>query len=106
MGIGVTVAPGAERPDRPAPGRIGADMRLDLVGGDAQRNAEITRSILSGEMGAKRDIVLLNAASCFVIAGKAASIADGILLAAEMIDSKKADAKLKEFIRATNEVSR
>ena len=80
--------------------------RDDLVGGDAQRNAEITRSILSGEMGAKRDIVLLNAASCFVIAGKAASIADGILLAAEMIDSKKADAKLKEFIRATNEVSR
>lgn len=80
--------------------------REDLVGGDARRNAEITRNILSGEMGAKRDIVLLNAASCFVIAGKAASIADGILLAAEMIDSKKADAKLKEFIRATNEVSR
>ena len=80
--------------------------REDLIGGDAQRNAEITRNILSGEMGAKRDIVLLNAASCFVIAGKVASVADGILLAAEMIDTKEAYKKMKEFIQATNEVSK
>lgn len=80
--------------------------REDLVGGDAQRNAEITRNILSGEMGAKRDIVLLNAASCFVIAGKTASVADGILLAAKMIDTKEAYKKMKEFIQATNEVSK
>lgn len=76
----------------------------ELTGGDGAENAEITRQILSGTLhGAKRDIVLLNAALGLYTGGKAATIADGVTLAAEIIDSGKAYAKMEEFAKATNE---
>ncbi len=75
----------------------------DLVGGDAVQNAQITRAILSGEKNAKRDVVLLNAGACLYMAGKAGSIADGIKLAAQTIDSGAAMKKMEAFVRATNE---
>ena len=75
----------------------------DLLGGDPDENAAITRSILSGkEQGAKRSAVLLNAGAALYIADKAPSLAEGIKLAAELIDSGKAEAKLDEFIAASN----
>lgn len=77
----------------------------DLLGGDGAENAEIVRSIFSGEKGAKRDIVVLNSACGIYISGKAASIAEGIKIAENMIDSKKAMEKLEAMIKKTKELS-
>ena len=74
----------------------------DLVGGDPAENAEITKAILKGEKGFKRDAVLLNAGASFYINEKAVSIQDGIRLAADIIDSGKAYRKLEEFIKESN----
>lgn len=77
--------------------------KKDIVGGSAEENAQITRNILNGtEQGAKRNVVLMNAGAALYISGKAASIADGIKLAAEMIDSGKAMATLEAYIAASN----
>ena len=77
----------------------------DLVGGDAAANAVIARSILGGGQGAKRDIVLLNAGACLHLAGRAASFAEGVALAAAAIDSGAALRTLEAFVRATREAS-
>jgi anthranilate phosphoribosyltransferase len=61
-----------------------------LKGGDAVANAAIVRSVLAGEQGPRRDIVLLNAAYALLAAGKAASAAEGVTMAAEAIDSGRA----------------
>ncbi len=75
----------------------------EIVGGTADENAAITCGILTGEIvGAKRDIVLMNAGCALYIYGKVESIAEGVALAAEMIDSGKASAKLEQFIDFTN----
>ncbi len=75
--------------------------KSDIVGGTPAENAQITRAILRGEKGPKRDIVLMNAGAALYIAGKAKSHESGILLAAELIDSGAAMLKLEEFIRET-----
>jgi len=78
----------------------------ELVGGDAQENAKIARSILTGkEQGPKREIVLLNAAACLYMAGKTDSVKAGIDLAAKIIDNGSAERKLEEFVRVSNEVA-
>ena len=76
---------------------------FDLVGGDAAVNATIAQGILRGEKGPKRDIVLLNAAACLYLAGKADTLFDGFSLATEMIDSGKAYRQMESFVKATNE---
>ena len=73
-----------------------------LTGGTPAENAAITRDILDGKLGAKREAVLLNAGAGLYIAGKAASFKDGVMLAAALIDSGKAKAKLEEFIVQSN----
>ena len=80
-----------------------ADCR-DLVGGDKAVNAKITESILAGEKGAKRNAVVLNAGMSLHLAKPELSIADGIKLAEELIDTGKAAAKLAEFVKLSNEV--
>ena len=71
----------------------------DLKGDDAPTNAAILRSVLAGDdCGAKRDVVLLNAGAAIMAAGRSASIADGIELAREAIDSGEAIAKLDKLI--------
>jgi anthranilate phosphoribosyltransferase len=70
-----------------------------LKGGTAQENAKITRDILDGKKGAKRDIVILNAAYALIAAGKVMKPDDGIKLAEESIDSGKAKEKLAELIK-------
>lgn len=76
----------------------------DLVGGTPAENAEITRAILSGaDKGAKRDAVLINAGAALKIAGKASTIAEGIALAAQTIDSGAAAKRLDEFIAASKQ---
>ena len=75
----------------------------DISGGSGEDNAKITLGILKGEIkDARRDVVLLNAGCGLYVAGKADSIADGVKLAAELIDSGKAMAQLNSFIEATN----
>ena len=66
------------------------------------QNAQITRAILSGEKGPKRDAVLLNAGASLYIGGKAESFEDGVKLAAELIDSGKALETLEKFIEVSN----
>ena len=74
----------------------------DLAGSDRAANAEIVRRLLCGEeRGPKRDAVLLNAAAALFVAGKTKSLVAGWEQGAELIDSGKAGAKLKELIAAT-----
>ncbi|MDC7293166.1 anthranilate phosphoribosyltransferase [Butyrivibrio sp. DSM 10294] len=76
--------------------------KKDLLGGTPEENAKITRKILAGEKGPKRDAVLMNAGASLYIGGKAASFAEGIKLAAEIIDSGKATETLNKFIEVSN----
>lgn len=62
----------------------------DLLGGDAQENAQIILNILNKEQGAKRDIVLLNSAAALVVSGIAKDFKDGVKKAQESIDSGRA----------------
>jgi len=71
----------------------------DLVGGEPAENAAITRALLAGEKGSKRDIVLLNAAFGIMAGGKAENPKDGLALAVESIDSGKALAKLEALAK-------
>jgi anthranilate phosphoribosyltransferase len=77
-------------------------QKADLVGGAPAENAQITRNILAGEKGPKRDAVLMNAGAALYIGGKAASMKEGIAKAAELIDSGKALATLEQFIEVSN----
>ncbi len=61
-----------------------------LTGGDAQLNAAITISVLGGEPGPARDVVLLNAGAALFVAGRAADVAEGVALAAASIDTGRA----------------
>lgn len=76
----------------------------DLKGGAPEENAAITRAILSGEKGHKRNAVLMNAGAALYIGGKAESMKDGIALAAELIDSGKALETLERFIAVCDEL--
>ena len=74
-----------------------------LTGGTPAENAEITKAILKGEeKGPKRQAVCLNAGATLYIAGKAASIEEGVKLAESLIDSGAALKKLGEFVEETN----
>ncbi len=72
-----------------------------LVGGDAKTNARITKNILKGEKGPKRNIVLINAGAALMAANKADNIENGIKLAENAIDSGDAEAKLNALIDFT-----
>lgn len=74
----------------------------ELKGGTPAENAEITRNILKGEKGPKRNAVLMNAGAALYIGGKADSFKAGIELAAEIIDSGKAAETLEKFIEVSN----
>ncbi len=73
-----------------------------LKGGDAVANAVIVKAVLAGEQGPRRDIVLLNAAYALVAAGKAATPAEGMTLAAESIDSGRALQQMEKLAALTN----
>ncbi|MEQ2577367.1 anthranilate phosphoribosyltransferase [Hominiventricola aquisgranensis] len=73
-----------------------------LKGGTPEENAAITRAILAGEKGVRRDAVLLNAGAGLYVGGKADSLADGVKLAATLIDEGMAQQTLNAFIRESN----
>lgn len=76
--------------------------REDLAGGTPEENAAITRSILNGETGCRRHAVLMNAGAALYIGGKADTLADGITLAGELIDSGRAAGTLETMITVSN----
>jgi anthranilate phosphoribosyltransferase len=73
-----------------------------LRGGDAGANAAALKAVLQGEKGPYRDIAVLNAAAALVVAGKAATLADGVKLAGHTIDSGTAEAALDRLIAVSN----
>ncbi|CAN5700994.1 anthranilate phosphoribosyltransferase [soil metagenome] len=82
------------------PAELGVDRATlsDLQGGDAEASAHIARAVLSCERGPKRDVVLLNAGAALEVAGRSASMADGVALAADTIDSGAAAAALERWV--------
>ena len=76
--------------------------KAELVGGSPAENAAITRAILAGEKGPKRDAVLMNAGAALFLGGKTESMADGIRLAGELIDSGAAARTLEKLIEVSN----
>src|SRR5438128_2293108 len=74
----------------------------DLRGGAPQHNAGLMRSLLGGDGGPLRDIVLLNSGAALVIAGQAADLASGIELAARSLDSGAAQQVLEDLVARTN----
>ncbi|MCG2721098.1 MAG: anthranilate phosphoribosyltransferase [Thermodesulfovibrionales bacterium] len=74
----------------------------DLKGGNKEENAGITTAILRGEQGPKRNIVLMNSALAFIVAGKTGAYSTALDIAADSIDSGKAREKLEEVKRVSN----
>ncbi len=74
-----------------------------LKGGDAATNAAAIRTLLQGEPGPYRDIVLLNTAAALIVAGKADGLPDGIAKAAASIDSGRAAQALDRLVAVTND---
>ncbi len=77
-------------------------QKEDLVGGTPEENAKITLDILRGEKGHKRNAVLLNAGAALYIGGRAASMKEGVELAASLIDSGAALGTLEKLIEVSN----
>ncbi len=78
--------------------------RSELIGGLPEENASITRAILDGKRGAKRDATLLNAGASLYIAGKSDSISGGVELASELIDSGRARDTLERFVALSHDM--
>ena len=74
----------------------------DLRGGDAQHNAGIARSVLNGDTGPVRDVVVLNAGAGLFIAGRESTVARGVAMAAEAIDSGRASQVLAHLVAVSN----
>jgi anthranilate phosphoribosyltransferase len=77
----------------------------DLIGGDVDENVAITRAILGGESGPKRDAAVVNAAPALVVAGLAEGFVDGVELAVRTIDSGAAEKTLDRAIAFSEELA-
>lgn len=77
----------------------------DLKGAGPEENAKALRSLLEGESGPYRDVVLFNIAAALMVAEKVSNLKEGVALAAEVIDSGEALAKLDGLIRVTNSLN-
>jgi anthranilate phosphoribosyltransferase len=75
----------------------------DLLGGNPEENAQITRNILNGEKGPKRNVVLINAAAALVAAGQAEDLKQGIRIAETAIDDGGAAEKMEALIKYSQE---
>jgi anthranilate phosphoribosyltransferase len=77
----------------------------DVAGGSAEENAALVRAVLAGEKGARRDIVVLNAAAGLVAADRAPDIKAGLGMAEEAIDSGASAAALDRLVAVSNAVA-
>jgi anthranilate phosphoribosyltransferase len=75
----------------------------ELRGGDAAVNAEAIRRVVAGDPSPHRDIAVLNAAASLVVVGRAATMADGVALAGEVIDAGRAEEVLEALVRVSRE---
>jgi anthranilate phosphoribosyltransferase len=89
------------------PETFGLPLRssTELMGGDADENAQILKDIFSGQKGAKREILLLNSGASLYVAGKTKTIHEGIDMAAALIDSGAVLKKLEDFVAITRRLS-
>ena len=78
----------------------------EIKGGTAKQNSEILRSILSGEAGARRNIVVIIAAAALIAGNQASDIKEGVRIVREVIDSGRAQAKLDELIEFSQSLSK
>jgi anthranilate phosphoribosyltransferase len=85
------------------PGDLGLPVASpgDLTGGDAEASAALARAILSGEVGPRRDVVLLNAAAALEVAGAADGLSEGIEVAARSIDTGAAADTLERWVEVS-----
>lgn len=86
------------------PGSVGlAVSPVEAIrGGDADYNAAALRALLQGERGAYRDTVLMNAGAALIVAGRAATLAEGVAQAAASIDEGRAHERLDRLVAITN----
>ena len=77
----------------------------EIRGGAAEENVEVMHKVLSGEHGPKRDIVLLNAAAALAAGNQADSLAEGLVIARESIDSGRASNKLQALIDLSQQLT-
>jgi len=105
LSLVVELLDGAEREYRLDPADLGLEAATPehLRGGDPAHNAAIARSVLGGERGPRRDVVLLNASAALRAADLARDWPDGLSMAAEAIDSGRAGQLLERWARATRE---
>lgn len=89
----------------PSEAGIAKSWAPDLAGGDAMANAAIIRGILADAPGAPRDIVLYNAGAALLVAGRAATLAEGVGLAREAVQAGAARRVLDRLIAVSNEVA-
>ena len=91
-GIMYDVSAGGVRQDRVDSATVGLSRagRDELRGGDAATNAAIIEAVLSGERGARRDVVLLNAGAAVLAGGRSKDLAEGVEIAAAAIDDGRA----------------
>lgn len=87
-----------------SPGGI-AEIAAAVAGSSPEHNAEATRRILSGESGPRRDLALVNAGAAIYLGGKAASFAEGVAAAADVVDSGAAIELLKRLISLSRELA-
>lgn len=77
----------------------------DMAGGSPTENADITRRILGGEKGPRRDVVAVNAGAALMAAGVARDLGEGIRMAEDALDEGRAARKLEELVRFTGKMS-
>ena len=77
----------------------------DLTGGSVDENADITRRVLNGEKGPRRDVILINASAALMAAGMVENFKTGIDMAAAAIDQGKASEKLTKLVAFTRKMS-
>lgn len=82
---------------------LNSETNQSLIGGDGNRNSTIIKNIFSGKKGPIRDVLLLNAGAALYINDRVDSIAAGVTLAADTIDSGKAINKLNRIIERSRE---
>ncbi|MBV9294383.1 MAG: anthranilate phosphoribosyltransferase, partial [Acidobacteriaceae bacterium] len=100
------VEEGRVQKGRWSPGDFGmAQASLeDLTGGDPEMNASIIHSVLNGEPGPRRDIVIVNAAAALLVAQQASDLKHAVAIATESIDSGAARRKLEHLIEFTSKL--
>ncbi|HEY8582861.1 MAG TPA: anthranilate phosphoribosyltransferase, partial [Capillimicrobium sp.] len=77
----------------------------DVAGGTPQENAATTRAILDGDRGPRRDLAVLNAGAAVYAGGRAASLAEGVAVAAEAVDSGAALAALERYVALSHDLA-